>query len=151
MIKKILFIQIISLMICSCSSFPLEEKPISKQAESLTLEEKENIKLSKILLQTLNGNWTQEKKYQNERMSATFHVHLKSDGTIEDFKLTDSFCGDDLNNECEHFILNVKKTILTGFPIKDLSSMDYKYWRYLWLTGGSKEGNELFLKQQTKK
>lgn len=144
MIKKILFIQIISLMLCSCSSFPLEEKPISKQAESLTPEENKNIKSSKILFNTLNSNWVQERKYQNERMNATFHVNLRNDGTIENFKLTDSFCGDDLNNECENFVLNVKKTILNTFPIKDFPSIDY---RSLWLTGGSKDGNELFKKQ----
>jgi hypothetical protein len=131
-------------MICSCSSFPLEEKPISKQGESLTLEEKKNIKSSKILFNTLNNNWVQERKYQNEKMNATFHVNLRNDGTIENFKLTDSFCGDDLNNECENFVLNVKKTILNTFPIKDFPSIDY---RCLWLTGGSKEGNELFKKQ----
>ena len=135
MIKKILFTQIISLILCSCACFPLEEKPISKQPDSLTLEEKENIKASKILFNTLNSNWVQERKYQNERMNATFHVHLRNNGTIESFKLTDSFCGDDLNNECEDFVLNVKKTILNTFPIKDLSSIDYSYWRCLWLTG----------------
>jgi hypothetical protein len=144
MIKKILFIQIISLILCSCSSFPLEEKPISKQAESLTPEENKNIKSSKILFNTLNSNWVQERKYQNERMNATFHVNLRNDGTIENLKLTDFFCGDDLNNECENFVLNVKKTILNTFPIKDFPSIDY---RSLWLTGGSKDGNELFKKQ----
>ena len=148
MIKKILFVQIVSLILCSCSSFPLEEKTISNQSESLTLEENKNIKSSKILFNTLNNNWVQERKYQNEKMNATFHVNLRNDGTIENFKLTDSFCGDDLNNECENFVLNVKKTILNTFPIKDFPSIDY---RSLWLTGGSKEGNELFLKQQTKK
>ena len=88
---------------------------------------------------------------QNEKIEATYHVHLKRDGTIDGIKLTYYFCGVDLNNECEHFILNMKNTILRTFPIKDLLSMDYKYWYCLWLPGSSKEANELFLEQQTKK
>ena len=40
MIKKILFVQIVSLILCNCSSFPLEEKSESYISDGLSKDEK---------------------------------------------------------------------------------------------------------------
>jgi len=149
MLKRIFCIQIISLILCSCSTFPLRgNNTTNTDFIKLSREENEIIKLSKTLTEKLNGNWVQEERYKNERISATFRIHLERDGSIESFKLCDSFCIDDFNNECETFVINTKKTILKSFPIKELLSINYSNWEYLWLSFGSKEGNELFKKQQ---
>ena len=65
MFKKILCIQIISLLVCSCSSLPLTEKAyVSSNLVKLSREEKETIKLSEILFKNLNKNWIQNKKFK---------------------------------------------------------------------------------------
>ena len=81
-------------------------------------------------------------------MSSQFKVHLARDGSIESFRLCNCFCVDDVNNECETFVINTKKTIIKTFPIKELLSINYSNWEYIWLNFGSKEANELFAKQQ---
>lgn len=149
MIKKIIFIQIISLALCSFSM--AEAGPTNNKSSNISQEEQDAIKLANILFSTLNGNWIQEKRYKNGGIGANYSIHLKKDGSIESVKLCNIFCGDDLNNECETFVSNTKKTIFKSFPIKELSSINYSNWEYLHLAFGSKEGNELFTKQQIKK
>lgn len=149
MFKRIFCIQIISLILCSCSTFPLTANNITNTGSiKLSREEKETIKLSEILFKNLNKNWIQDKKFKNDQMSSQFKVHLARDGSIESFKLCNCFCAEDVNNECETFVINTKKTIIKSFPIKELLSINYSNWEYIWLNFGSKEGNELFDKQQ---
>jgi len=149
LIIRIFFIQIISLLICSCSSFSLMDNNSNNISSiQLSREENEIIKLSKILTEKLNSNWIQEEKYKNERFVATFKINLERDASIKDLKLYDAFCVDDKNNEYDIFAMNTKKTIIKSFPIKELQSINYSNWECLVLSFGSKEGNELFLKQQ---
>jgi len=126
----------------------MENNHANINSVKISREEKETIKLTGILFKTLNNNWIQDKKYENDQISAQFKIHLARDGSIENLKLSNVFCIDDFNNECETFVINTKKTILKSFPIKELLSINYSNWEYLWLCFGSKEGNELLLKNK---
>lgn len=46
------------------------------------------------------------------------------------------------------FCYKYEKTIIKSFPIKELLSINYSNWEYIWLDFGSKEANELFAKQE---
>jgi len=148
MIKKALLILIFQIGY-TFSSFALEVNPIN--IDTLTKDENHKLKISAIytsITKIFNASWYQEKIYQNNDISVGFFIVLHENGALKHLKMNYVHCGNDTNNECKHFILNVKKNISRAFPMKDVfSSLDYKHWRHLNLDFGSKEGNELFKKQ----
>ena len=65
------------------------------------------------------------------------------------FPDTPPFCANDLKNECKTFVSNVEKTVLKSFSIKVATTTTSNcYTKNLEITFRSKEGNELFAKQQ---
>jgi PBP1b-binding outer membrane lipoprotein LpoB len=148
MLKRILFIQLMSLILSGCQSFPY-----TKSEFVSTLNEVQTNKYIREshehLSKQLEDNWVQSTHYKNKKMTATFRINLENDGTIKSFKMMDSFCANDLKNECKTFVSNVEKTVLKSFPTKGVTTTTSNcYIRNLEITFRSKEGNELFAKQQ---
>lgn len=141
-----------SLILSSCQSFP------SIKSEFVSTSQANEIQINKCIREShehlskqLADNWVQSTYYKNEEMTAIFRINLEKDGTIKSFKIIDSFCADDLKNECKTFVSNVEKTVLKSFPTNDATTTTSNcYIRNLEITFRSKEGNELFAKQQQK-
>jgi len=75
MIKKILFVQIISLMLCSCSYFPLEEKSESYIPDGLNKDEK------MIIMRQIDDDW---KKVIGDldNIKVKINLELETNGTV---------------------------------------------------------------------
>jgi len=152
MLKRILFIQIMSLILSSCQSFP------SIKSEFVSTSQANEIQINKCIREShehlskqLEDNWVQSTYYKNEEMTATFRINLEKNGTIKSFKMMDSFCANDLKNECKTFVSDVEETVLKSFPTNDATTTTSNcYIKNLEITFRSKEGNELFAKQQQK-
>ena len=126
MIKRILFIQIISLILCNCSSSHLKETPISKQSESLTLEEKEKINIAKqierywILPSDLGDTGTHVNRV---------HLFIDKNGVIKKFDITSINCSSNTHKVCKILMNNLKEAVKQSSPLKNLQEDRYELWK----------------------
>ena len=130
MIKKTLFIQIISLILCSCSSFPLEEKTISNQSESLTLEEKDKINIEK----QIERYWILPSDLGDAGTHVIrVHLFIDKNGVIKKFDITSINCSSNTHKVCKILINNLKEAVKQSSPLKNLTEDRYEVWKEVFL------------------
>ena len=130
MIKKTLFIQIVSLILCSCSSFPLEEKTISNQSESLTLEEKDKINIEK----QIERYWILPSDLGDAGTHVIrVHLFIDKNGVIEKFDISSINCSSNTHKVCEILINNLKEAVKQSSPLKNLTEDRYEVWKEVFL------------------
>ena len=126
MIKKILFVQIISLMLCSCSSFPLEEKPVSYVSDGLTLEEKDKINIAK----QIERYWILPSDLGDAGTHVIrVHLFIDKNGVIEKFDISSINCSSTTHKVCEILINNLKEAVKQSSPLKNLPEDRYELWK----------------------
>jgi hypothetical protein len=111
--------------------------------DDLTCREHSIINYSKILTDAFIKNWIQPQKYKNERLKAWFRIILNEHGGILKYYLVSVDCPVDIDNECEIFVQNVKKTIKETFPVAELKPLTADIGEEYTLVFKSKEGNEI--------
>lgn len=122
MIKKILFIQIISLILCSCSSFPLEEQPVSYAPDSLSKDEKI------LIMSQVEDKWIQvvgDLKNIKVRIS----LELEIDGTVTKAEIKSITCPPGIEQTCQLVAESAKRAVKNATPIKNLQPERYDIWK----------------------
>lgn len=124
MINKILFIQIIiiSLMICSCSSFPLEEKPVTHMSDDLTTNEKMLIK------RQIEDKWVQPVG-DLENIIVKTKLELDIDGTVTKAEIISITCPPGTEQICPLVAETTQKAAKNASPIKNLRTDRYDIWK----------------------
>ena len=126
MIKRILFIQIISLILCSCSSSHLKETPISKQSESLTLEEKDKINIAK----QIERYWILPSNLEDAGTHVIrVHLFIDKNGVIKKFDITSINCSSNTHKVCKILMNNLKEAVKQSSPLKNLLEDRYELWK----------------------
>ena len=122
MIKKILFIQIISLILCSCSGFPLEEKPVSYTPDSLSKDEKI------LIMSQIDDNW---KKVIGDldNIKVKINLELETDGTVTKADITSITCPPGAEQTCQLVAESAKRAVKNASPIKNLQPDRYNLWK----------------------
>ncbi len=122
MIKKILFIQIISLMLCSCSSFPLEEKPVTHMSDDLTTNEK-------MLVKQQIDDKRRDFIDDLENIKVTISLELEIDGTITKAEIKSITCPPGAEEMCRLVAETTKKAAKKASPIKNLRPDRHDIWK----------------------
>ena len=122
MIKKILFIQIISLIFCSCSGFPLEEKPVSYTPDSLSKDEKT------LIMSQVEEKWIPVVG-DPKNVEVKISLELETDGTVIKAEVTRIICllGDE--KICQLVAESAKRAVKNASPIKNLQPDRYDLWK----------------------
>ena len=124
MIKKILFIQIISLILFSCACFPLEEKPVTHMSDNLTKDEKMLIK------RQIEDQWsTVDLKNIIENIKVKTKIELDIDGSVTKAEITSFTCPPEADKICVFMVESIKKAVKKASPIKNLRSDRYDVWK----------------------
>jgi hypothetical protein len=115
-------------MICSCSSFPLEEKPISNQSESLTLTEKTAIKkqIEKYFI-------TPKDLEDSGKHKIRVHLFIDKNGIIKKVDIDSANCYNNNIKVCEILTKTVLKAIHNSSPLKNLTEDRYEVWKEVFL------------------
>jgi len=122
MIKKALFIQIISLILCSCSSFALEEKPVTHMSDDLTTNEKMLVK------QQIDDKM----RYfvdDLENIKVKTKLELDIDGSITQAEIISITCPPGVEKICEIMAETTKKAAKKASPIKNLRPDRHDIWK----------------------
>ena len=122
MIKKILFIQIISLILCSCSSFPLEEQPVSYAPDSLSKDEKI------LIMSQVEDKWIQVVG-DIENIKVKISLELEIDGTVTKAETTSITCPPGGEEMCRLVAETTKNAAKNASPIKNLQPDRYNIWK----------------------
>ena len=126
MIKTILFIPIISLILCGCSSFVLEEKPVSCASDRLSKDEARNI--PKQIVQ----HFIRQKSLENlEKDTIIARLLIDKNGVIEKVNIESINCHHNNHKACEILINNLKEAIKNSGPLKNLPEDKYELWKEL--------------------
>lgn len=126
MIKTILFIPIISLILCGCSSFVLEEKPVSCVSGSLSKDEAINIR--KQIVQHLIIPKDLEILVKDAIIA---RLLIDKNGVIEKVNIESINCHHNNHKACEILINNLKEAIKNIGPLKNLPEDKYELWKEL--------------------
>ena len=124
MIKKILFIQIISLMLCSCSSFSLEERPVS-------YAQKDNpLKITEIMIikSQIEDRWVQPVG-DLENITVKTKLELDIDGTVTKAEIISITCPPGAEKICPLVAQTTQKAAKKASPIKNLRPDRYDIWK----------------------
>ena len=122
MIKKILFVQIISLILCSCACFPLEEKPVTHMSNDLTIDEKMLIK------RQIDNNW--EQPVGNlESITVKTKLELDIDGSVTKAEILSINCPPGADQICVLVAESAKRAVKKASPIKNLKPDRHDIWK----------------------
>ena len=122
MIKKILFVQIISLILCSCACFPLEEKPVTHMSNDLTIDEKMLIK------RQIDNNW--EQTVGNlESITVKTKLELDIDGSVTKVDIISINCPAGGEQFCQLVAESTIKAVKKASPIKNLRPDRHDIWK----------------------
>jgi hypothetical protein len=113
MIKKILFIQIISLMLCSCSFFPLEERSVTEIM---------------IIKSQIEDKWVQPVG-NLKNINVKISVDLEIDGTVIKADIVSINCPAGADQICQLVAESAKKAIKKASPIKNLRPDRHDIWK----------------------
>lgn len=122
MIKKILFVQIISLILCSCACFPLEEKPVTHMSDDLTTDEKMLIK------RQVEDKWIPVVG-DIENIKVKISLELEIDGTVTKAETTSITCPPGGEEMCRLVAETTKNAAKNASPIKNLQPDRYNIWK----------------------
>ena len=124
MIKKILFIQIISLMLCSCSSFPLEEKPVSDEQKDTSLRITEVM----FIKSQIQDKWAQPVG-NLENIQVKVKIELAIDGSVTKVDIISINCPLGADQFCQLVAESAVKSVKKASPIKNLRPDRYDIWK----------------------
>jgi len=122
MIKKILFVQIISLMLSSCSSFSLEEKPVSYAPDSLSKDEK------LLIMSRVEEKWIPVVS-DLENIKVKVSLELEIDGTVTKAEIKSITCPPGIEQTCQLIAESAKRAVKNASPIKNLQPERYDIWK----------------------
>ena len=122
MIKKILFVQIVSLILCNCSSFPLEEKSESYISDGLSKDEKTLIK------HQIENKWIPVVG-DFENIKVTISLELEIDGAVTKAEITRLTCPPRAEEMCRLVAETTKNAAKNASPIKNLQPDRYDIWK----------------------
>ena len=124
MIKKILFIQIIFLILCSCSSFSLEEKPVSDEQKDASLRITEVMFIK---------NQIEDKREQLvgdlEGIKVKIQVELNVDGSVTRTQIKDIVCPPGKTELCQLVSENIERAVRKASPLKNLRPDRHDIWK----------------------
>ena len=124
MIKKILFVQIVSLMLCSCSSFPLEEKRVSYAQKDTPLKITEIM----IIKSQIEDKWVQPVG-DLENIIVKTKLELDIDGTVTKAEIISITCPPGTEQICPLVAETTQKAAKNASPIKNLRTDRYDIWK----------------------
>ena len=124
MIKKILFVQIISLMLSSCSSFPLEERPVSYAQKDTSLKITEIM----IIKSQIEDKWVQPVG-DLENIIVKTKLELDIDGTVTKAEIISITCPPGTEQICPLVAETTQKAAKNASPIKNLRTDRYDIWK----------------------
>jgi hypothetical protein len=122
MIKKILFVQIVSLILCSCSSFPLEEKPVSYVSDGLSKDEKI------LIMSQVEDKWIPVVG-DRKNIKVTISLELEIDGTVTKAEIKSITCPPGAEQICQLVAESAKRAVKNASPIKNLQPDRYDLWK----------------------
>jgi len=122
MIKKILFVQIVSLILCSCSYFPLEEKSESHIHNGLSKDEKMIIK------RQVEDKWIPVVG-DLDNIKVKISLELETDGTVIKAEITSITCPPGAEEMCRLVAETTKSAVKNASPIKNLRLDRYDIWK----------------------
>ena len=109
-------------MICSCSSFPLEEKPVTHMSDDLTTNEKMLIK------RQIEDKWVQPVG-DLENITVKTKLELDIDGTVTKAEIISITCPPGAEEMCRLVAETTKNAAKNASPIKNLQPDRYNIWK----------------------
>lgn len=111
-------------MLCSCSSFPLEEKPVSDEQKDTSLRITEVM----FIKSQIQDKWTQPVG-DIEGIEVKIQVELNVDGSLIKAQIIDVICPPEKTELCQLVSETAERAVRKASPIKNLNPDRYDIWK----------------------
>ena len=109
-------------MLSSCSSFPLEEKPVSYAPDSLSKDEK------LLIMSQVEEKWIPVVG-DLENIKVKVSLELEIDGTVTKAEIKSITCPPRAEQICQLVAESAKRAVKNASPIKNLQPERYDLWK----------------------
>ena len=124
MIRKIFLIQIVSLILCSCACFPLEEKPVSNEQEDTSLQITEVM----FIKNQITDKWARPVG-NIENIKVKVKIELAIDGSVTKADIISINCPAGGEQFCQLVAESTIKAVKKASPIKNLRPDRHDIWK----------------------